>query len=82
MTNKMTEQLQSMIRQIQQGAATVSASSANLKISAHEVTTGTSQTALTVAQIAEGTEAQTSTTMDLRNLMTAFTSNIRRLCRS
>lgn len=76
MTNKMTDQLQSMIRQIQQGAASVSASSENLKISAHEVTTGTSQTALTVEQIAEGTEAQASTTMDLRNLMTAFTSNV------
>lgn len=75
-TNKMTDQLQQIIRRIQQDALSVSESSDYLKTSAHEVTTGMTQTELIVAQIAEGTEAQASSAMDLRTLMVSFTLNV------
>lgn len=75
-TNNMTEQLQRIILQIQQGAVSVSDSSENLKNSAHEVSTGTSQIATTIEQIAEGTEVQASSAMDLRSLIVAFTTNV------
>ena len=75
-TNNMTEQLKSIIGQIQLVSSNVENSSMNLKLSAFEVSEGTHQTAATVAQIADGTEEQASSTMELRSVMTSFAGQI------
>jgi len=75
-TNEMTEQLKSIIGQIQFVSSNVENSSLSLKLSASEVTAGTQQTAITVGQIAEGTEEQASSTMELRSAMTTFAGQI------
>ena len=75
-TNNMTDQLKAIIGQIQLVSSNVENSSMNLKFSASEVTEGTHQTAVTVAQIADGTEEQASSTMELRSTMTSFAGQI------
>ncbi|SOC14932.1 methyl-accepting chemotaxis protein [Ureibacillus xyleni] len=74
--NKMTEQLRNVINDIQTVSNNVTYRSDELKQSAIEVTGGTTQTVVTVEQIAEGTEEQASSTMELKNVITTFTQNV------
>ncbi|MEO4052837.1 methyl-accepting chemotaxis protein [Solibacillus sp. CAU 1738] len=75
-TNAMTEMLQKILFNIQVGANEVASHSNNLKQSAEEVTIGTNQTAITVQQIAEGTESQATSATILREAMIEFTNNV------
>ena len=75
-TNAMTDMLQKIIFDIQDGANAVAGHSNNLKLSAEEVTIGTNQTAITVQQIAEGTESQATSATILREAMIEFTKNV------
>ncbi|MGM9945572.1 MAG: methyl-accepting chemotaxis protein, partial [Lysinibacillus sp.] len=75
-TNAMNDQLKEIVTNIQDGASTVTESSNNLKVAAHEVTNGMIQTTEAVEQIADGTEAQASSASDLRSIMQTFTHNV------
>lgn len=75
-TNAMSNQLKDIVTNIQDGALAVTESSNNLKVAAHEVTNGMTQTTETVEQIANGTEAQASSASDLRVIMQTFTQNV------
>ncbi len=75
-TNAMNDQLKDIVMNIQEGASTVTESSNNLKVAAHEVTNGMTQTTEAIEQIADGTEAQASSASDLRTIMQTFTQNV------
>ena len=75
-TNAMNDQLKNIVTNIQDGASTVTESSNNLKVAAHEVTNGMTQTTEAMEQIADGTEAQASSASDLRAIMQTFTQNV------
>ena len=75
-TNAMNDQLKDIVTNIQDGASAVTQSSNNLKVAAHEVTNGMTQTTEAVEQIADGTETQASSASDLRNIMQTFTQNV------
>ena len=75
-TNTMNDQLKNIVTNIQDGASTVTESSNNLKVAAHEVTNGMTQTTEAMEQIADGTEAQASSASDLRAIMQTFTQNV------
>ena len=75
-TNAMNDQLKDIVTNIQDGASAVTQSSNNLKVAAHEVTNGMTQTTEAVEQIADGTEAQASSASDLRTIMQTFTQNV------
>ena len=77
-TNAMNNQLKNIVTNIQDGASTVTESSNNLKVAAHEVTNGMTQTTEAMEQIADGTEAQASSASDLRAIMQTFTQNVER----
>ena len=77
-TNAMNDQLKDIVTNIQDGASAVTQSSNNLKVAAHEVTNGMTQTTEAVEQIADGTEAQASSASDLRAIMQTFMQNVER----
>ncbi|GLC87191.1 methyl-accepting chemotaxis protein [Lysinibacillus piscis] len=75
-TNELNEKLQSMLRQIQHVSNEVASHSEELLQSATEVKTGTGQIALTMNEIAEGTESQASNASDLAIQMDDFIARV------
>ncbi|WPK10504.1 methyl-accepting chemotaxis protein [Lysinibacillus louembei] len=76
-TNALSEKLHSMLRQIQSVSNEVASHSEELLQSAVEVKEGTTQVALTMNEIAEGTEAQASNASDLASHMDDFVASAR-----
>ncbi|KOP80140.1 chemotaxis protein [Lysinibacillus sp. FJAT-14745] len=72
-TNKMSDILNSLLKQIQTVSNDVAAHSEELMQSSTEVKTGTEQIVDTVNEIASGTEVQASNASDVATTMTEFT---------
>ncbi|MGE7691235.1 methyl-accepting chemotaxis protein [Lysinibacillus sp. NPDC097214] len=72
-TNKMSDMLNRLLKQIQTVSNDVAAHSEELMQSSTEVKTGTEQIVDTVTEIASGTEVQASNASDVATTMTEFT---------
>ena len=71
--NTMSDTLQTMVLQIQQESVNLNSSSSSLNIASSEVKEATIQTAQTIQEVAEGSEAQAHSSAHLRELMKQFT---------
>lgn len=75
-TNTMTQYLRNLVSEIHQSSETLYKSSSSLKDGAIEVNAGMNQTSEAIMHIADGAEQQATSTIDLRNFMQTFTSNV------
>jgi methyl-accepting chemotaxis protein len=78
-TNQMSEKVRGLLQQINDVSGTVSAQSEELTQSAIEVREGSNQVAMTMQEMAIGSEAQASHTTDLSATMSEFTAKIQEL---
>jgi methyl-accepting chemotaxis protein len=78
-TNQMSEKVRDLLQQINDVSGTVSAQSEELTQSAIEVREGSNQVAMTMQEMAIGSEAQASHTTDLSATMSEFTAKIQKL---
>lgn len=75
-TNFLASSLSSMVEQIHQTSQTLHDSSGSLNRGAQEVSQGMNQTSEAIMHIADGAEAQASSTGHLRDVIIDFTNNI------
>lgn len=75
-TNHLNERLKTMIGSLQTVSHHVASSSEELAQSALEVKTGSAQIALTMQELAEGSESQASNASDLAVMMDSFIVNV------
>ena len=75
-TNHLNERLQTMIGSLQSVSDNVASNSEELAQSALEVKTGSNQIALTMQELAEGSESQASNASDLAVMMDNFIVNV------
>ncbi|MEK5482971.1 MULTISPECIES: methyl-accepting chemotaxis protein [unclassified Viridibacillus] len=76
-TNSMSKNVHEILSNIQDVSNQVASNSEELAQSALEVKTGSTQIALTMQEIAEGTESQASNASDLATVMESFTQKVK-----
>lgn len=75
-TNAMTENNRNMLNQIREVSETVSSQSEELTQAANEVKAGSNQVAITMDELASGSEMQANSASDLTNMMGLFSDKV------
>ncbi|WP_042222393.1 methyl-accepting chemotaxis protein [Oceanobacillus manasiensis] len=75
--NGMASHLRNVIQQVSSVSQTVSSHSEELTQSANEVKAGSEQVAVTMQELASGTETQANSASDLAEVMSSFTTKVR-----
>lgn len=75
-TNEMNKNMRELLNQVSNVSETISSHSEELTQAASEVTTGTDQIAITMSELAEGSERQADSASDLTEISETFTSKV------